>query len=327
MGRLYIVAGAAGHGKKFFLEKFDYLVGVEIIKKYTTKHTSETNIDLIGDQTEEYIKDKCQYTYRYGSNNDLYGIDRADIDAKLSQNLNPIVIVRNCEQISKIKQDYPDSICINIQSCLGKKKYQDRMLELKYKDKLDIDERIKRADHDYTEYRNYIHLFDYNILNRFDDTINSQIQNVVSKIKDINRNSIFVIMPFSPEFNNVYEAITNTENRINGRAKDRQIKIYRVDKQTGSYIITEKIYEAIDSSAIIICDISLKERYNVFFELGYAEDKNKKIILIANKDQDAIMNSYCKGKTEDICIKYDAERLTLLTDELEKEIKQILKIA
>ncbi|MBR3681060.1 MAG: hypothetical protein IKL79_03535 [Clostridia bacterium] len=339
MGRLFIVAGAAGQGKKFFFDKFNHLIGVELIKKLTTRKNG-TNDDLIPGQSESDIDRKCQYKYRYGDDNDYYGIEKIDIDNKLAENKNPLVIVRKGEVIRKMKADYPDAICINVQSCLGADEYLAKMAEKNWTD-IDIHARMRRAEADFEEYRKCIDVFDFNILNRFDDTINTQIQHVVSQIKPINRNNIFVVMPFAEKYNGVYTAMTNANGVIKNNSNPN-IRIYRMSSEYGSYRITERIYQAIDEAAIIICEATEADKPNVYYEFGYAKAKNKEIFVLVRKnhDENAVRENVQDGENGNVksvpksihqkfikSVKEDAatnNRIKLIEYEDENELFQLL---
>lgn len=63
---------------------------------------------------------------------------------------------------------------------------------------------------------------------------------------------------------------------------DLPIKIKRVDLVEGDYEISQKIMSEIDESNIVIADFTLNPP-NVYFELGYARARNRRIIQTARK--------------------------------------------
>lgn len=114
MSRLIIVAGPSGAGKTFILTQLSsYRNDILPIKKLTTrpprnKEPKSESIDLIFNCETENVK-YCKYTYQYCGNN--YGINKKDIDTALMKNINPIVIVANCNTIEKMKK--------RLQRCIG----------------------------------------------------------------------------------------------------------------------------------------------------------------------------------------------------------------
>jgi hypothetical protein len=61
------------------------------------------------------------------------------------------------------------------------------------------------------------------------------------------------------------------------------IKLQRIDFVEGDYEISQQIMDEIDRAEIVITDFTLSAR-NVYFELGYARGKQKRIIQTARKE-------------------------------------------
>ena len=61
------------------------------------------------------------------------------------------------------------------------------------------------------------------------------------------------------------------------------IKLRRIDFVEGDYKISLQIMDEIDRAEIVITDFTLRAR-NVYFELGYARGKKKRIIQTARKE-------------------------------------------
>lgn len=89
----------------------------------------------------------------------------------------------------------------------------------------------------------------------------------------------FVLMPFSTEFDDVYKV------GIQEVAKKLNIVAERVDEQTFSETILERIYRQIEYADFIIADMSGRNP-NVFYEVGYAHAKNKPVILLTKDVHD-----------------------------------------
>lgn len=86
--------------------------------------------------------------------------------------------------------------------------------------------------------------------------------------------TVFVIMPFNKEFNDVWKG------GIEKAAKNEGYKPLRVDMINKSSNITDDIIESINKCKISIVDVS-SNNPNVMFELGYAIALNKPNIIIS----------------------------------------------
>ena len=90
---------------------------------------------------------------------------------------------------------------------------------------------------------------------------------------------IFVLMSFDkdPSLDDAYDAVVRGVGRWNPKAI-----VDRVDKIPEDFKITDKIVECIDRAAVVIADLT-GEKPNVYYELGYARAKGKRIIQTAKK--------------------------------------------
>jgi hypothetical protein len=61
------------------------------------------------------------------------------------------------------------------------------------------------------------------------------------------------------------------------------VRLTRIDLIEGDYEISQKLMDEIDNADIVITDFTLRPS-NVYFELGYARGRRKRIIQIARKD-------------------------------------------
>lgn len=84
----------------------------------------------------------------------------------------------------------------------------------------------------------------------------------------------FIIMPFSEDLREVYNAV------IKPSVEEVGLKCIRVDETEGSANIVRKIIEYISNARIIIADLTHKNP-NVFYELGIAHALNNNTIVIA----------------------------------------------
>ena len=283
MSRLIIVAGASGAGKTFMLSELSkYRNDIVTIKKYTTRgprknESRNETIDLHLNCKASDVS-KCDYKYPYSGQR--YGIKRHEINEVLHKGLNPIIIVANCNTIAKMKKDYPNAIIMYVFPGLSGNDLERQLLI--YNDPLDVNERMKRHKSSYEDYSRHISegLFNYYIINYYDHSFIEQIDDILNKELEVGSdiNYVFVIMSFDSKYDKVYEAMRNGGKLV----KDYSLQIERVSEHKGDYIITDRIEHSINKSEIIICDVSEKSP-NVYYELGYARAKGKKIIMTAKE--------------------------------------------
>lgn len=89
----------------------------------------------------------------------------------------------------------------------------------------------------------------------------------------------FVLMPFGPEFDDLYRlGIKETAFNLNVIAE-------RVDEQTFSETILDRIYRQIETCDFVIADMTGRNP-NVFYEVGYAHAKKKPVTLITKEASD-----------------------------------------
>ena len=91
---------------------------------------------------------------------------------------------------------------------------------------------------------------------------------------------IFVLQPFSREFTDIYESI------VVPAAFSAGVEVFRVDQITGAGSIVEEIYNAIEQTELLICDIS-NSHPNVMYELGFAHALMKPVIMISQEPENA----------------------------------------
>ena len=90
---------------------------------------------------------------------------------------------------------------------------------------------------------------------------------------------VFVLMPFSDEFLDVYEA------GIKPACKDAGAFCERVDEQIFVENILERVYNQIATADIIVAEMTGRNP-NVFYEVGYAHALNKPVILLTQNAAD-----------------------------------------
>lgn len=93
------------------------------------------------------------------------------------------------------------------------------------------------------------------------------------------RRFVFVLMPFTDDFDDVYKlGIKPACDEAGGYCE-------RVDEQIFHESILERIYNQINKADLIIADMTGRNP-NVFYETGYAHALGKKVILLTQKSED-----------------------------------------
>jgi hypothetical protein len=101
-----------------------------------------------------------------------------------------------------------------------------------------------------------------------------EVTSTIEEIDIEDASTVFVIMPFNKEFNDVWKGA------IEKAAKAEGYKALRVDMINKSSNITDDIIESIQKCKIAIVDVS-SNNANVMFELGYAVALEKPNIIIS----------------------------------------------
>lgn len=90
---------------------------------------------------------------------------------------------------------------------------------------------------------------------------------------------VFVLMPFSDEFDHIYESgIKSAADELGAYAE-------RVDEQNFRESILDRVYNQINKADVIVADMTGRNP-NVFYEVGYAHALGRLVILLAQKDDD-----------------------------------------
>ena len=103
-----------------------------------------------------------------------------------------------------------------------------------------------------------------------------QVEELVTKQKTEKYPHLFVIMPFSPDLDDVYYL------GIHETAKTLGCSCERVDEIEFVGDILDKMYDSIRNSRIVIAEVSTQNA-NVYYELGYAHALGKPTILITKE--------------------------------------------
>lgn len=185
MQRLIIVGGASGAGKSYFLEQVQKSGNIIPIQKISTREPrlyekTDNNVffDVSGGYQLSEIME-CDYHYRYIE--DYYGFNRKAIDDIFCKGCNPIIIVKSNDVFAQLKSEY-NAIGIYIVSVLSGKDLE-RTLKKQGRNDIEISKRMKRIKQDIMEYSENIlrPLYDYILINCFDETLNIQIDKIFQK--------------------------------------------------------------------------------------------------------------------------------------------------
>jgi hypothetical protein len=130
---------------------------------------------------------------------------------------------------------------------------------------------------------------------------------------EMDAGQVSVMMPFSAEFNGVYDAIKNA-------CIAQSMKCFRADDIWSNSTFIQDIFELIFTSCIVVVDFSGRNE-NVMYETGIAHTLGKVVIPITQSLDD--IPSDLKPHR---ALKYypNAEGLTALTSQLSKRIRTIL---
>ena len=96
----------------------------------------------------------------------------------------------------------------------------------------------------------------------------------------------FIIMSMTKgnkDLDDIRDSIVSSVKEASSELHIPNIECYRIDDNKGStYKIDEKILKSIESSGIIICDLT-EEKPNCYYELAWAFSYNRKVIITAKQ--------------------------------------------
>jgi hypothetical protein len=122
---------------------------------------------------------------------------------------------------------------------------------------------------------------------------------------------VFILMPFSEDFDDVYKLGIKPACQAAGAYCER------VDEQIFTESILDRIYSQISKADLIVADMTGRSP-NVFYEVGYAHALGKNVILLTQKAEDIPFD--LKHYTHIIY----GGKIHLLKDELEKKLRWYL---
>lgn len=90
---------------------------------------------------------------------------------------------------------------------------------------------------------------------------------------EVERDAVFVLMPFSFEYEDVYRTIESA-------AQESGLRSYRADSIMAPGSIIDQIFESIAKSGLVVADLSGRNQ-NVMYEVGLATAMGKEMLLLA----------------------------------------------
>jgi hypothetical protein len=132
------------------------------------------------------------------------------------------------------------------------------------------------------------------------------------RVKRLSLRHLFIAMPYAKEFNNTYYF------GIKHPVEQRGRKCERVDQDLFTGDIVERVKHRIFTSELIIADIT-GNNPNVFFEVGYAEGVDKKVILIS-QEQETPFDLKTRHQ-----IRYDPQDIFSLANALGEQLDAIIR--
>jgi hypothetical protein len=127
------------------------------------------------------------------------------------------------------------------------------------------------------------------------------------RVQQLSLRHLFVAMPYAKKFNNVYYFGIKQPIELRGR------KCERIDQDAFTGDIVDRIKTRIRGSELVIADIT-GNNPNVFFEVGYAEGLDKRVILLSQA-QDTPFDLKTRHQ-----IRYDPQDIFSLADALSEQL-------
>ena len=124
-----------------------------------------------------------------------------------------------------------------------------------------------------------------NSLTQVSDLHICDVINIYDKIYDNSPKRVFISMWFNKKTEDTYNQLKDVKEIVL-RDYNVEIEIIKVDEHKDGYsdVISKRIIEGIDSCDLLIADLSYGNK-NVHHEIGYAQGKGKKVLLIyQNRD-------------------------------------------
>lgn len=292
MKKLFLIDGAMRPAKNELvkcLEEFESVLSGDKESSYVLARKVSTKVDEVDQDyihqenlREDVSNSKKEYiSYEYENN--LYAIKKSDLDDYIFNHENTFLIVRSTLLISELKEKYTnnDKLFVKVISVYI---YSDKKtIESYYNNSKDDSgitlkerqKRLKKADEDFENAIAGNEIYDEIIIySKENGTGNSSLSNKIKSL--VNKyNSSFE--PYSFFFIHSYKdknakKLYNALKKVTEeRFKNSNINSLSLINGKWSYAIDLTVFEHIEKSDIIICDITKANiSPNVWLELGYA---------------------------------------------------------
>lgn len=126
-----------------------------------------------------------------------------------------------------------------------------------------------------------------NSITQISDIHLCDIISIYDKIYDNSPKRIFMSMWYDQKTEDTYNQLKDVKEIV-ARKYNVEIDIIKVDEHKDGYsdVISKRIIEGIDSCDLLIADLSYGNK-NVHHEIGYAQGKGKKVLLIYHNREGA----------------------------------------
>lgn len=126
------------------------------------------------------------------------------------------------------------------------------------------------------------------------------------------RSSMFVAMPFKPEYDSVLQTIKSAADLLT-------LDVIQVGEQSFTGPIMSKVREAIEESVVVTAIVS-EENGNVYYEIGLAHCQKKPVILLTSDPAKTKFDLH-----DHRAIVYDPQNPSLIRDELVRTLISALE--
>lgn len=311
MAYIVIIFGASGSGKSTLMSLLAEAGSQYSIHSKATDRPARKYDDVEIRCVSEVSPREYDYIYQtYGYR---YGIQRTQIDAALARNQHHFIICNDIEVIHRIKRDYGDRAKIVFHYFDAPR---EALLEIQRSRGITDDEiglRVAKMAMLYRTWADQPELFDATLINRYGDSPDTvrrvmermlmsfarrdgeakfaqdAVQNVLQTVQRHFARHKFAYVEPDPAYAFVMMALTPPDPLMEDayKAIERACsvigqRVERVDRAPFTGEITEKILSSIEMAGTVVADLT-HERPNVYYEIGFAHGRGKKVILTARE--------------------------------------------
>lgn len=176
------------------------------------------------------------------------------------------------------------------------------------------------------KYHRFLVWMNQNSIAEIDNLHMQDLIKIFDKVYDNLPKTVFMSMWFNEKTKDTYQTVTDVRDILK-REDNVDLKIIKVDEHSDgcSGEIYSRIIQGIEQSALVIADLSYGNK-NVHHEIGYAQGKNKKILLLYH-ERDGVDSKTEIGSNISMHDQLRFKNQTELRPELLKRIRDYLGIA